>query len=207
MANDKPAQTSKSYIDNESKFLSAIEKYAQQQREAMTSETELFEKQALQKAEEEGLTDAYNLIHKEQDAMKSAIAADLAKKEADGNLEIFRKRQQITKEVFEKAKIKLQEYTKTSAYQDKLISYAKECADFFNDSAVEICLNKQDMKYADKISNAFKGEVIVKEVADILIGGLRVYCPSQQIAVDKTLDTKLEEQREWFYANASLQIK
>lgn len=207
MANDKPAQTSKSYIDNESKFLSAIEKYAQQQREAMTSEIELFEKQALQKAEEEGLTDAYNLIHKEQDAMKSAIASDLAKKEADGNLEIFKKRQQITKEVFEKAKIKLQEYTKTSAYQNKLISCAEKCADFFNDSAVEICLNKQDMKYADKISKAFKGEVTVKEVADILIGGLRVYCPSQQIAVDETLDTKLEGQREWFYANASLQIK
>ena len=63
------------------------------------------------------------------------------------------------------------------------------------------------MKYADKISKAFKGEVTVKEVADILIGGLRVYCPSQQIAVDETLDTKLEGQREWFYANASLQIK
>ncbi|MEE1282124.1 MAG: hypothetical protein UHK60_07740, partial [Acutalibacteraceae bacterium] len=60
MANDKPAKTSKSYSENESKFLSAIEKYAQQQREAMTSETELFEKQALQKAEEEGLIDAYN---------------------------------------------------------------------------------------------------------------------------------------------------
>lgn len=207
MANDKPAKTSKSYSENESKFLSAIEKYAQQQREAMTSETELFEKQALQKAEEEGLIDAYNLIHKEQDAMKSAIAADLAKKEAEGNLEVFKKRQQITKEVFEKAKTKLQEYTKTSAYQDKLISYAKECADFFKDSTVEICLNKQDMKYADKISSIFKGEVSVKEVADILIGGLRVYCPSQQIAVDKTLDTKLEGQREWFYANASLQIK
>lgn len=207
MANDKPAQTSKSYIDNESKFLSAIEKYAQQQREAMTSETELFERQALQKAEEEGLIDAYNLIHKEQDAMKAEIAADLAKKEAEGNLEIFKKRQQITKEVFEKAKTKLQEFTKTSAYQDKMISYAKECADFFEDTAVEICLNKQDMKYADKISSVFKGEVTVKEVADILIGGLRVYCPSKQIAVDKTLDTKLEGQREWFYANASLQVK
>ena len=207
MANDKPAQTSKSYIDNESKFLSAIEKYAQQQREAMTSETELFEKQALQKAEEEGLVDAYNLIHKEQDAMKSAISADMAKKESEGNLLIFKKRQQITNQVFAKATEKLQEYTKTKAYYEKLVAYAKECAEFFDNATVEICLSKQDMQYANDITKLFKGECTVKEVADIIIGGLRVYCPSQQIAVDKTLDTKLEEQREWFYANASLQIK
>lgn len=207
MANDKPANTNREYSENESKFLSAIEKYAKQQRDALISETELFEKQALQKAEEEGLRDAYNLIHREQDAMKAAIAADMAKKEAEGNLVIFKKRQQITYEVFEKAKAKLQKYAKTPAYLDKLIAYAKECADFFKDSTVEICLNKQDMKYADKISKVFKGNTSVKEVSDILIGGLRVYCPERQIVVDKTLDTKLEEQREWFYINSSLQVK
>lgn len=207
MANDKPANTNKGYSENESKFLSAIEKYAKQQRDALISETELFEKQALQKAEEEGLRDAYNLIHREQDAMKAAIAADMAKKEAEGNLVIFKKRQQITHEVFEKAKAKLQKYVKTPAYQNKLIAYAKECADFFKDSTVEICLSKQDIKYADKISKVFKGDTAVKEVSDILIGGLRVYCPERQIAIDKTLDTKLEEQREWFYINSSLQVK
>lgn len=207
MANDKPANTDNSYSENESKFLSAIEKYAKQQRDALISETELFEKQALEKAEEEGLRDAYNLIHKEQDAMKASISADMAKKEADGNLMIFKKRQQITQEVFAKATAKLQEYTKTSAYQNKLIAYAKECADYFEDATVEICLNKQDMKYADKITKVFKGNSTVKEVTDILIGGLRVYCPDRQIAVDKTLDSKLEEQRDWFYINASLQVK
>ncbi|MEE0264518.1 MAG: hypothetical protein UD936_02730, partial [Acutalibacteraceae bacterium] len=62
MANEKPSNNN--YSENESKFLSAIEKYAEQQREALISETELFEKQAMQKAEEEGLRDAYNLIHK-----------------------------------------------------------------------------------------------------------------------------------------------
>ena len=205
MANEKPSNNN--YSENESKFLSAIEKYAEQQREALISETELFEKQAMQKAEEEGLRDAYNLIHKEQDAMKSAIAADMAKKESEGNLLIFKKRQQITKQIFEKAAKKLQEYTKTKAYYEKLVAYAKECAEFFDNATVEICLSKQDMQYANDITKLFKGECTVKEVADIIIGGLRVYCPERQIAVDKTLDTKLEEQREWFYINSDLQVR
>lgn len=205
MANEKPSNNN--YSENESKFLSAIEKYAEQQREALISETELFEKQAMQKAEEEGLRDAYNLIHKEQDAMKSAISADMAKKESEGNLLIFKKRQQITNQVFAKATEKLQEYTKTRAYYEKLVAYAKECAEFFDNATVEICLSKQDMQYANDITKLFKGECTVKEVADIIIGGLRVYCPERQIAVDKTLDTKLEEQREWFYINSDLQVR
>ncbi|MEE0858288.1 MAG: V-type ATP synthase subunit E family protein [Acutalibacteraceae bacterium] len=205
MANDKPANTGLS--ENESKFLAAIEKYAHQQRDALLSETELFEKQVLKKAEEEGLRDAYNLIHREQDAMRSSIAAEMAKKEAKGNLEIFKKRQQITEEVFAKATAKLQEYTKTPKYEEKLTAYTKECAEYFGNATVEICLCKRDMKFAEKLSKIFSGECTVKEVADINVGGLRVYCPDKQIAIDKTLDTKLDEQREWFYTNSSLQVK
>lgn len=205
MANDKPA--SKGLGENESKFLNAIEKYARQQRDALVSETELFEKRVLQKAEEEGLRDAYNLIHREQDAMRASIAAEIAKKEAAGNLEIFKKRQQITEEVFAKAIAKLQDYAETSEYEKKLTESARECAEFFGNGKVEICLCKRDMKFADRLSDLFKGECTVKEVFDIKVGGLRVYCPERQIAIDRTLDAKLEQQREWFYVNSSLQVK
>lgn len=193
--------------ENERKFLDAIEKYARQQREALISETELFEKKVMQKAEEDGLRDAYNLIHKEQDIMRTSIAAEIAKKEAEGNLEIFKKRQQITEEVFVRATKKLQDYTKTLEYEKKLINDAKECAEFFGNGKVEICLNKKDMKFTDKLSAIFKEECTFKEVSDIKIGGLRVYCSERQVAIDKTLDAKLEQQKEWFYANSYLQVK
>jgi len=205
MANDKPANTSVG--DNESKFLAAIEKYAEQQREALQSETEIFEQKIIQKAEEEGLRDAYNLIHREQDAMKASIAADMAKKEAHGNLEIFKKRQKITEEVFAKATAKLQEYTKTPEYEKKLNTYAKECAEYFGNDNVELCMCKRDMPLGKKLAEQFAGNCTLKEAANITIGGFRIYSPDRQIAVDKTLDTKLQEQREWFYTNADLHVR
>lgn len=205
MDNYKPSD--KNMGENERKFLDAIEKYARQQREALVSETELFEKNALQKAEEDGLRDAYNLIHKEQDSMRASIAAEIAKKEAEGNLEIFKKRQQITKDVFTRATAKLQDYANTLEYEKKLISDAKECAEFFGVGKVEICLSKKDMKLSDRLSALFEGESTVKEVSDIKIGGFRVYCSERQIAIDRTLDAKLEQQKEWFYANSGLQVK
>ncbi len=205
MANDKPANTTLS--ENESKFLSAMEKYAQQQKDTLLSETELFEKKVLEKAEEEGMRDAYNLIHKEQDAMRASISADMAKKEADGNLTIFKRRQEITNEIFARAAEKLQEYVKTSDYKNKLIDDAKQCAEFLGEAEIELCLCKRDISLADKLTKIFKGNCTAKVVSDINLGGFRAYCSDKQISVDKTLDTKLELQREWFYANSTLQIK
>lgn len=205
MANDKPAN--KSVGDNESKFLAAIEKFAQQQRDTLQSETKDFEQRVMRQAEEEGLRDAYNLIHKEQDAMRASIAAELAKKEAQGNLEVFKKRQQITEEIFAKATAKLQEYTGTPEYEKKLVGYAQECAQYFDKDDIELCIAKKDAAIANKLAKAFKGKCTIKEVADITVGGFRVYCPQKKIAVDKTLDTKLQEQRDWFYTNSDLQVR
>lgn len=205
MANDKPAN--KTLSENESKFLSALEKYAQQQKNELLCETEQFEKDMLEKAEEEGIRDAYKLIHSEQDAMRLAISADMAKKEADGNLAIFKRRQEITKEIFARAVTKLQEYTKTSDYEKKLVTDAQQCAEFLEDAPVELCLSKSDMKFSDKLTKIFKGTCTAKEVEDIKLGGFRAYCPSKEISIDKTLDTKLELQKDWFYANSTLQIK
>ncbi len=193
--------------ENESKFLKAIEKYARQQQMALQTETEVFEKEALQKAERDGLRDAQSLINKERTAMRAKISADMAKKEADGNLEIFKTRQRMTAEIFEKASEKLRNYTATPDYEKKLLAYARECAEFFGKADVEVCLCKRDIPLAEKITAIFGAGCTVKEVADIRIGGLRAYCPQQQIAVDKTFDTQLEQQKEWFYEHSDLKVK
>ena len=200
-------KSTKKKNDNESKFLKAIEKYAKRQRMALKNETEVFEKEVIAKAEQDGLRDAQALITKEQSAVRARISADMAKKEAEGNLEIFKTRQKMTEEIFHKASQKLQSYAQTPAYEQKLLDYAKECAEFFGKDMVEVCLCKRDMKFADKISRLFYGECRVKEVMDIQIGGLRAYCPQQKISVDKTFDTQLQQQREWFYEHSDLKVK
>ena len=200
-------KSAKKKSDNESKFLKAIEKYARRQQKALQNETEVFEKEMLEKAKQDGVRDAQALIDKERSAMRTKISADMAKKEADGNLEIFKTRQRMTEEIFRKASEKLTAYANTSDYEKKLLEYAKECADFFGKEDVEVCLCKKDMVFSAKVSAIFKGNCQVTEVTDIKIGGMRVYCPARQIAVDKTLDTQLLQQREWFYEHSDLKVK
>jgi vacuolar-type H+-ATPase subunit E/Vma4 len=206
MADEKTAN--KAVEENESKFLKAIEKYAKQQRDALISETEIFEKEAIAKAEQDGLRDAYSLIHREQDAMRMKIASEMANEEAKGKLEIFKRRQEITRDVFAKAAEKLKAYAETSEYEKDMLEDARECAEFFGKSAVELCFCSRDISsLSRKLSKLFKGGCTVKEVSDIKIGGFRAYCPEKKIAADKTLDTRLEMQKGWFYENSGLKVK
>ena len=60
-------------------FLKAIEKYAEAQRTKIQSEAEDFKEKELNKAEEEGLREAYVLIQKKMSDIKMRVAAEIFK--------------------------------------------------------------------------------------------------------------------------------
>ena len=85
-------------------FLKAIEKYAEEQRTKIRSEAEDFKEKELNKAEEEGLREAYVLIQKKMSDIKTEISAGLSRAETASRRRIFVRRQEIEADVFEKAK-------------------------------------------------------------------------------------------------------
>ena len=97
-------------------FLKAIEKYAEEQRTKIESEAADFKEKELNKAEEEGLREAYVLIQKEMTDVKTQIAAELSRAENASRKKIFIRRKEIEDEVFELAKEKLIAYAKTDQY-------------------------------------------------------------------------------------------
>ena len=69
-------------------FLKAIEKYAEEQRSKIQSEAEDFKEKELNKAEEEGLREAYVLIQKKMTDIKTQIASELSKAETASPLKL-----------------------------------------------------------------------------------------------------------------------
>lgn len=189
-----------------SKFLAAIQKYADEQKDNINNEVEQFKAEELKKATDEGLQDAYNLIHKEMDAMRTAISSEMAKRGEDGKAVLFKKRAAITNEVFEKAKEQLKQFTSSEKYEAQLLANAKEIADFFGEQSVTVYVRKQDMQYEDKILKYFTGKCTVQSATDINVGGLRAVCTDTLTMIDKTLETKLEAQKTWFYQNSGLKV-
>lgn len=187
-------------------FLKAIKKYASAQKTAMEGEVRQLKSERLKEAEEKAKRDSERMKKDKLIETHNRQTAMLASKTQEGQRQLFIERAAMTKEVFDLAKEKLNEYTKTAEYSEKLKNSAKEIAEFFDGKDCVLFLNERDIKAADDLKSFFGGSVDVKEDKTIKIGGLKGYCKSMGIIADETLDTKLEAQKEWFVENAELSV-
>ena len=178
-----PDTTSKT--DN---FLKAIEKYAEEQRTKMKSEAEVFKAKEMNRAEEEGLKEAYVMIQKKMSEINNQISSELSRAETASKKRIFLKRREIEDEVFAKAEKKLIEYTKTDKYISGLAKSAEKIGKVLDADDVILYVKEKDM--AD----------------DIKLGGITGLSRSLGRIADETLDSRLTEQHEWFCENSGLKV-
>ncbi len=187
-------------------FLNAIQKYADQQKQDIQQEIEAFKAEEMKKAEQEGLWAAYDIIHKEMDNNKSFITREFAKKEKESQDELFLERAKMMRTVFDKTTEKLIAYTSTDKYKNNLCVQAQNVAKLFGNKSCIIYINEKDKNFAKQLQDCFSGETQVKAIPEIKIGGFKVYCEDMNIIADETLDSKLQDQRQWFTENSGLKV-
>ena len=190
-----------------SNFLKAINKYAEEQRKEIQKEVEDFKREELEKAEAEVLNDAFQLIQSEMAEMKSRISSDLSKKEMDGKKVLFEKRKAITNEVFKRAKDELLKFSASEEYPKLLEDYTKLISSTLTQPGTVLYIRKEDLKFKDLIIKAFgRKDCKVDVTEDIVIGGIYGYNSEMGIVADESLDSKLEEQHQWFSENSGLKL-
>ena len=187
-------------------FLKAIEKYAAEQRNKIETEAEEFKAKELNKAEEDGLKEAYVLLQKKMLSINTGIARELSKAENASRKSVFQKRREIEDKVFERAKEKLLAYAKTGKYTSKLLESAKAVSQKLTADDVILYICERDWKLKDKILSAFGRKCDIQVSDEIQIGGLTGLSRQLGLLVDETLDTKLENQKEWFCENSGLTV-
>ena len=187
-------------------FLKAIEKYAAEQRSKIESEAEEFKTKELNKAEEDGLKEAYVLLQKKMLSINTSIARELSKAENASRKSTFAKRQEIEDKVFERAKEKLLEYAGTDKYIQKLLESTKTVSEKLTADDVTLYVCERDLKLKNKIISAFGRKCDVQASNEIQIGGIMGISRKVGLLADETLDTKLQNQREWFCENSGLTI-
>ena len=166
-----------------SKFMQAINEYAQEQHDKIMREVEA----------------------------QNAIELEKAEKESAGKKALLARRNAIEKEVFERAAAKLEEFTKTDAYKTYLRRAAIEAKKAFVKCGEEhmastvIYIRDRDKKCSPLIKTAF-GDCTVKVDPTIVLGGLRAENAEIGRVLDVTLDVNLEQQHEWFAEHSGLTI-
>lgn len=187
-------------------FLKAIEKYAEEQRSRMRTEAEDFKKREMNTAEEEGLKEAYDLIQKEMADIHNKISAEQSAAESEGKKQIFRRRKEIEEDVFAAAEKKLLEFTDTKDYLSFLVKGVISIGSVLTEDDTVICLREKDLPYQQELKNALSRDCSFETTDAIRIGGVTGRSRRLGRIVDETLDTRLEEQREWFYAHSGLTV-
>lgn len=188
------------------KFLRAIKKYARQQKSAMQDEVKQLKTERLNEAEKKGRLDSERLVKEKLNESRNRKTAVLAAKTQEANREVLLERSAMVDEVFAMAADKLLEYAKTADYAEKLEKSAAEIAELFGENACVLYLCERDLGFAGKIKSHFGGSAEIAADKTIRLGGLKGYCAKMGIIADETLDSKLEEQREWFIENAALTV-
>lgn len=192
--------------DKTDNFLNAIKKYSEMERQQIREEIASQKEEVLSKAEEKGRADADRFTKKQLSEAKAQIAGEYAVKNLEAQGALYKTRVQMVEKVFKKAEERLREYTSTPEYEARLVTYAREISEIFSDNECVIYLNKNDLKYSDKIKAVFKGNVQVEADVAIHLGGVKGFCQGMKLVADNTLDSKLEEQKSRFIENANLKV-
>ena len=117
-----------SNVDKLSKFNSAINHYAESQREKILKDIADYQARELEETANNAKIEADRLLVKELAEMRDRIMREMSHREMDSRRELLTKRQEISEKVFERAEKALIEYTQKAEYASLMERYAANIA-------------------------------------------------------------------------------
>ena len=122
----------------------------------------------------------------------------------DSRRNVLNAREEIIDKLFANVRKKLAAFRDTADYEKLLIKRVSECAEAYPDKKGEVRVAAADMKYADKLTCG--GRFTVCENANILLGGVMVVFPEDNMALDCTFDNEYGRQKNGFAGKAGLTV-
>lgn len=184
-------------------FLDAVYRSAEEKSRSMIREIDEASENAYkafcQKAEAQ--TDLK--INREISRIEISAAAELSKEEREIRSAIFKRRCEITEEVFSEVRKKLSKYRQTDDYEKKLISDAEKLKALFESDSAVIYIGEQDKDKLEAIK-AVLGDIKAEISKDIKLGGILGICGD--MIYDCTLDSRLDKVKTEFIEKSGLQV-
>ncbi len=165
-----------------------------------------YKDNAMKKAEDEVLQELYGKIQDEVAEIRTSSTQSVSKKETQERQNLLLRREEITKAVFDQVRRRLLDFTKTPAYTDLMVELSKELGTRCPMEGTVVMLRRDDYHLASRLGDYFGKNCRILADESIRIGGLKVMNQSSGIFMDETLDSRLEDQKPWFYSHSGLVI-
>ena len=184
-----------------------IERLASLEEERILAEAKQLEEEAYNQIKAEAKKDAEALLAKELAEISSSASVEASLSQEEKTKKIVAKRDEYVASIFKEAKDKLIAFVSSKDYQTYLIKHMKEICKLYQmeDSILE--LREEDMIYKDELIKAYGTALEVEASNKIMIGGFIIKNKVTNVVVDESLDSALENQKDWFYKTSGLMIK
>lgn len=187
-------------------FFKAVNDASREEQSALLAETENYKVQAIR--------DAAVAAQQKYEEYIAAATADFAAQdgiEAEKKAEELKRnalnvRTEITEKVFNAVIGMLHDFTSSDRYASFLKNSAAQMVKICGDAPVTVFMREADASFADTIKSV-SPTVSVKTDNAIEIGGLYGVCEEKRLKLNDLLETRLAEQRDWFYENSGLSFK
>ena len=155
----------------------------------------------------EAKKDADALLAKELVEISSNASVEASLSQEEKTKKLVETREAYVTKIFKEAKNRLNEFVNSEGYKMYLIKHMEKISSLYQMSDSILKLRQNDTKYADDLVKAYGIDLTVEVSDEIKIGGFIIENKATNVVVDESLDTALENQKEWFYKTSGLMIK
>jgi vacuolar-type H+-ATPase subunit E/Vma4 len=165
------------------------------------------QQEILQRTEAKAKEEAQLMVHARCEEIRVQTGQQICAAENQARASLFRRREAIRLEIFEKAKEQIVAFTKSDAYLDFLIASAEKIHRAMNGNCAVLNLREADRPFAAQISARLGHSITLHIDPTILLGGIAVISTDGTLSIDDTLDCRLQQQENWFMENSGLVIE
>ena len=189
-----------------SKYVDAITAEAQEAKLEAEKKIAEYKNSQISRFKAETLENSKSEVSRRCAVIREDIGREFSVKETKLREQIFTKRDEIKTDVFNRAKNKLIEFTKSDDYKAFVVNSAAEIKKNLvgRDKAITVYLRECDMALKNDIEQAFAFPCVFVIDDKIEIGGIRAKFSS--VIIDDTIDARLNSQVDWFEENSGLDI-
>ncbi|SDN25568.1 hypothetical protein SAMN05192585_11462 [Acetanaerobacterium elongatum] len=186
------------------RFEDAVLSQAKQRCDEILSGVEQVKKRELTTTEDAALSNAYELIQGEVTGITVESAREISQRRFAQKQEYLHRRAALEKSIFDNVKQRIIAYTRTEEYKSYLKAAAEKLKAEFAGKDVTLSLMPGDQPLEQLVRNSFQAPCKVVFTDAITLGGIVLTDNSNGYISDLSLDTVLNDQRDWFYQNCRL---
>ena len=175
-------------------FTDNVLKTATEESEALARELEAKRQAALAEARQTSRDDAHAYYERESAKIRAEAGQEVSRHLMDGKRQVYLRRSEISREVLDKVRGKLDEFVASPQYPEHLkglLAQTVSRLDGVHEMVIQ--LRHEDLPLGQELADSVAPVKATVEEGRFQIGGLVALCPELGIRADCSFDAQLEE--------------